>query len=346
MFQMFAIEILFLLIFVFIFWNFFELVWMHLQRNGQQINFLRTYSGLCKGTLLFSLVSLIVPMIDGQLSSMVPMNGPLSGGTIFTVFGAFTTNCATKLISFNTLQATSVVYGSSNVTGIVPAYISGLASATLSYSGSGSCTSQSFSSSSLFSYDSFIFNDILFSSKETAGGGSITVFGKNFLASTVKIGSTSSGCVTVTNFISFKCAIPALSLGARDGLNVTVTMNGVQTTLFKFAYDPPVLSKIVPQLPQQDGVTPITVFGNNLEAFAPTTVIIGALSCSNIYMITPHQEFSCLPSASNELVRTTQLVRVSLYSGANIETSWNFEPTNTFLNSVPQGAPRYESANY
>lgn len=314
---------------------------MLLQHNGREVTFSNPSICLCKQTIFFVVFSLFFPIVVGQLSSMAPMNGPLSGGTIFTVTGTFNSFCSTRSIQFNTVAATGVVFTASSITGTVPAYVSGATSpATILYSGSGSggCTStQSFSASSLFSYDSFLFSDILYGSKDTAGGGSITISGKNFLASSLKIGSTSSSCVVVTNFVSFKCALPAFSLGARNGLDLVITMNSVQTTLVKFAYDAPVLSKILPQVPKQDGSTLITIFGSSLEAFAPTMIRIGALSCDNIQMITPHQEFSCLPSASNELVRTNQHVRVSLNSGATTEISWNFEPMNTFLHSVSQG---------
>jgi hypothetical protein len=303
----------------------------------------------CQRTLLFCFFSTIFTVSEGQLTSIQPMNGPLGGGSTFTLFGgSFNTICTSKSITFNTVSAISVTISASSITGTVPAYSSGTTPpVTISYSGSGSCTSQSFSIASLFSYDTPVFNGILYGSKGTAGGSSITISGKNFLASSsVKIGSTSSSCTPVSSFLSFKCALPAFSSGARFGLDVIVTMNSVQTTLIKFAYDAPVLSKILPQVPKLDGMAPITIFGTNLENNAQLIINIGALSCGNVIMITPHQEFSCLPSISNELVRTIQQVRVSLLSGATAAMYWNFETTNAFLHSTRHGEPMFECKSH
>lgn len=305
---------------------------------------LQAWICFCQGTLLFCFFSMMVPVTEGQLTSIQPMNGPLSGGSTFTLFGgSFNLACTSKSITFNTVSAISVTISGSAITGTVPAYSTGATPpVTLSYSGSGTCTpgvSQSFSIASLFSYDTPVFNGILYGSKGTAGGSSITISGKNFLASSnLTIGSTSSSCAPVSSFVSFKCALSAFSLGTRYGLDVIVTMNSVQTTLIKFAYDAPVLSKILPQVPILDGMAPITIFGTNLENNAQLIIDIGALSCRNVIMITPHQEFSCLPSISNELVRTIQQVRVSLLSGATASIYWNFETTNALLHSTRQGA--------
>jgi hypothetical protein len=293
----------------------------------------------CLGTLLLCFVPHLVT-VGGQLNTMLPMNGPLSGGTPFTLSGgSFTTACITKTLTFNSLS-TVVTVSASTITGLVPAYVSGVTvPVTVSYGASGSCTSQSFSTTSLFSYDAPVFDGVRYGSKDTLGGGSITITGKNFLPTSVSIalGSTSSNCVSVTSFLSFKCTIPGFSLGARSGLNVTISMNSVQTSLIKFAYDAPVVSSILPQVPKLDGVSTITIFGSNLEATAPAAIKIGPISCQNVQMITPHRVLSCLPGASNELVRTNQVVQVSLFSGLNLVSSWSFEPSNAFLHLVPQG---------
>lgn len=309
-----------------------------LQHNRKATVLQRQWS--CLGTLLLCFFPHLVT-VGGLLNTMLPMNGPLSGGTPFTLSGgSFSTACTTKTLTFNALPATAVTVSVNTITGLVPAYVSGVTvPITVSYGASGSCTSQSFSTASLFSYDTPVFDGVRYGSKDTLGGGSITITGKNFLPTgvSIAIGSTSSNCVSVTNFLSFKCTIPQFSLGARSGLNLIISMNSVQTSLIKFAYDAPVVSIILPQVPKLDGVSTITIFGSNLEATAPVAIKIGPISCQNVQMITPHRVFSCLPSASNELVRTNQVVQVSLFSGLNLVSSWSFEPSNTFLHLVPQG---------
>jgi hypothetical protein len=309
---------------------------------GPHIVPLRPYMHFFRALLLFSLISHIFPIVGGLLSSIVPMNGPLSGGTSFTLTGGtFTTGCSTKTFTFNSVSATSVVVSAGTITGTVPAYVSGLtAPVTLSYTGSGGCTSQNFLSSTIFSYDSPVFDGVLYGSKDTLGGGSITISGKNFLPSgaSIVIGSTSSSCVSVTSFVLFKCVIPAHQSGSRVGLDLVVSMNSVQTTLIKFAYDAPRLSSITPQIPKLDGISSITIFGSNLEANLPQTINVGSLSCQNVKMTTPHQAFSCVPSLSSELVKTNAYVRVSLFSGADVALLWTFELMNNSLYFVPQGA--------
>jgi hypothetical protein len=299
---------------------------------------------LWRVTVLVCLFSHLFTIVGGTLSAMVPMNGPLSGGTSFTLSGGtFNVLCTTKTLNFNAVAA-AITVSTTTITGFVPSYVSGLSTPmTLSYAGNtgGSCaTSQSFSSAILFSYDVPVFDGVLYGSKNTIGGGSITITGNNFLPSSVNIaiGSTSSTCSAVLSFVSFKCAIPAFSLGARIGLDIIISMNSVLTPLIKFAYDAPVLSYILPQVPKLDGMSTITFFGANLEAAAPAAIKIGASVCSKAQMITAHQVFLCVPGKSDELVRTNQSVQVSLFSGVNIATSWLFEPSDTFLHLAPSGA--------
>jgi hypothetical protein len=299
-------------------------------------------NSLCRGILLLCLLAQLFTIAGGQLNSILPMNGPLSGGTSFTLSGgSFTLACTTKTLSFNSILATSVVVFGGGITGAVPSYVAGLtAPVTISYAGTGTCaTPQTFSTTSLFSYDSPVFNGLLYGSKSTIGGGSITITGNNFLSSgvSIAIGSTSSSCAVVANFISFKCSIPAFSLGSRTGLLTTITMNSVQTQLIKFAYDAPVLSNVLPLVPKLDGMSTVTIFGLNLEAAAPVDIKIGTLSCTKVQMVTPHQTISCVPDESSEFVRTYQFIQVSLFSGFKVATSWSFEPSDTFLHLVAPG---------
>ena len=302
----------------------------------------------CRDMLLLFWLFPIFSISMGAFTAVQPRNAPLSGNIAFTLSGgSFTKACTIKTCTFNTQPATSIVVTGGDavtgttLTGTVPPYSAGATSGvTISYSGSVSCTSQSFSTSSLFSYDSPVIKSVVYGSKDTLGGGSITITGINFLTSslTVSIGSTSPSCAQVSNFVSFKCAIPAFSLGARSGLDVVVSINSVPTTLIKFAYDAPILSSVLPQIPKLDGASLITVYGSNLEGTAPSTIKIGSVSCRNSQVVTPHKAFSCLPDVSSELVRTNQIIQVSLGSGTQVAAAWTFQPSDTMLQTAFPGA--------
>ena len=271
-----------------------------------------------------------------------PMNAPLSGGTAFTLSGvSFDTTCTAKACKFNSQTVASITVTGTTLTGIVPQYSTGVtAGVTISYTGSGTCTTPQSISASLFSYDSPVIKSVVYGSKDTLGGDSITITGINFLTSslTVSIGSTSPSCAQVSNFVSFKCAIPAFSLGARSGLDVVVSINSVQTALIKFAYDAPILSSVLPQIPKLDGASLVTVYGSNLEGTAPSIIKIGTVSCTNSQVVTPHKAFSCLPDVSSELVRTNQMIQVSLGSGTQVAAAWTFQPSDTMLQTAFPGA--------
>ena len=279
-------------------------------------------------------------MAGAQFTTIQPMNAPLSGNTAFTLSGgSFDLTCTLKTCTFNGQSATSITVTGAALTGKVPQYSSGATTAvTIVYAGSGTCGGQT-TSASIFSYDSPVIKSVTYGSKDTVGGNSITISGNNFLTTslTVSIGSTSPSCASVVSFLSFKCAIPAFSLGSRQGLDIVVSINSVPTTLIKFAYDTPVLLNILPQIPALDGASPITVFGSNLEGTAPSSIKIGTLSCNNAQMVTPHKAFSCIPDVSMELVRTDQIIQVSLFSGTKVATSWTFQPADTLLQYSLQG---------
>ena len=301
----------------------------------------RTFCSCRDLLLLFWLFPIFSISMGQAFTTVQPRNAPLSGAITFTLSGgSFTTACTTKTCTFNTQSATIINVTGTILTGTVPQYSSGATSGvTISYSGSGSCTSQSFSTS-LFSYDSPVIKSVAYGSKDTLGGGSITITGINFLTSslTVSIGSTSPSCAQVSPFVSFKCAIPAFSSGARSGLDVVVSINSVPTALIKFAYDAPILSSVLPQIPKLDGASLVTVYGSNLEGTAPSTIKIGSISCRNSQVVTPHKAFSCLPDVSSELVRTNQMIQVSLGSGTQVAAAWTFQPSDTMLQTAFPGA--------
>lgn len=306
--------------------------------NLQAVSSTSSLINFWRAITLFYVFLCTFPVAESLFTSIQPMNGPLSGGTIFTLSGgSFNTACTTKTCSFNNRPASSITVTGSVITGFVPAYVSGAtAPVVVSYGGSGggSCsTAQSFSTTSLFTYDKPVFEGIFYNAKSTLGGNSISITGKNFLPSSVNIiiGSTSSGCSSITSFQSFKCSIPAFALGTRSGIDLVVEMDSVQTTLIKFAYDAPMLSAILPQVPVLDGISSITVLGSNLESAAPSSLIIGTLPCLNVIVIIPHSAVSCIPGISHDIARTQQLVSIILFSGINLSALWTFEPVQNFL---------------
>jgi len=166
------------------------------------------------GSLASGFTYVVVPTV----TSVLPNNGPVTGGTAVTITGANFATGAT--VTFGTAAATNVaVVNSTTITATTPAGSAGAVTVTVTVN------SQSGSLTNGFAYVAPpTVTSVNPNTGTTSGGTAVTITGTNFATgATVTFGSTSATNVGVVNSTTITATTPAASAGA---VTVTVTNLG------------------------------------------------------------------------------------------------------------------------
>ena len=211
-----------------------------------------------------------------SVTSVVPNNGPLAGGTSVTITG--TNFMAGPVVRFGANLASGVVFNSAtSITAVSPAGAAGSVSVTVL-----NTDGQQGILAGAFTYNPApTVTNVSPNSGPTAGGTAVLITGTGFRAgATVTFGATPATGVTVSSATSILATSPA---GAAGAVNVVVrnTDNQTGTLVGGFTYTAaPIVSNVAPSSGPVAGGTSVTITGSNFVAGA--TVRFGVNAATGV----------------------------------------------------------------
>ncbi|MGW7639944.1 IPT/TIG domain-containing protein [Streptomyces decoyicus] len=200
------------------------------------------------------------------LSSVVPNQGPISGGNTVTLTGVNLTGATA--VTFGTTPATSfTVVSPTQITAVVPVGPAGPVTLTVTTPGGTSSLQSAY-----FYVNTPILTAVAPPSGPLSGGNTVTLTGANLIEATaVRFGTTAATAFTVVSDTRITAVVPAGAAGPAD---VTVTTAGGTSNAVSYAYLPaPVVATLIPnQGPTSGGIT-FTLTGTHLAQ--ATAVLVG-----------------------------------------------------------------------
>ncbi|MGB7217219.1 MAG: IPT/TIG domain-containing protein [Vicinamibacterales bacterium] len=214
------------------------------------------------------------------VASVVPLSGPMAGGTSVTITGSNFAAGATVAIG-GVPAAGVVVVDATTITATTGAHAAGLVNVVVT-----NPDAQSGTRVNSFRY----FNPLLAptvmaitpASGPTSGGTSVTVTGTNFVAgATVAIGGLAATAPVVVNATRMTATTGAHAAGTFDvAVTNTDTQVGILQNSFTFVLPPPTVTAILPAAGSTQGSTSVTITGTNFVSGA--TVTIGGVAATNV----------------------------------------------------------------
>ncbi|MGC2184979.1 MAG: IPT/TIG domain-containing protein, partial [Terriglobales bacterium] len=250
----------------------------------------------------FSAVSSPAPSVN----SVLPNNGPTTGGTSVTITG--TNFAAGATVTFGGVAATNVsLVNSTTMTAMTPAGSAGGVTVTVTFNGQSGSLANGFTYIAVPTVSSVSPNG-----GPTAGGTAVTITGANFAAgATVTFGNAAATNVNVTNTTTITAITPAGSVGA---VTVTVAANGQSGSLANgFTYTTaPVVSSVSPNNGPTAGGIGVTITGSNFTA--GVTVTFGGTAATNVVVVNSTSITATTPAHAAGAVTVT--VTVNNQSGS------------------------------
>ena len=225
---------------------------------------------------------LFAPLPATTISSISPDSGPLAGGTKINITGTGFISGAMVIITAENanIAATNVTWVSAtSMTATTPAGTAGTHDVVVTN------PDGQYAEITGFTYlNAPTVTSISPTSGSTAGGGTITITGTNFVSgSAVTIGGTTIADVSVVSSTSIKATTLASKAGPQD---VVVTTPGGSATLkggFNYVDYKPTVVNIIPNSGPTAGGTPVTVAGTYFVGGA--TVTIGGITAQDITVV-------------------------------------------------------------
>ncbi|MDR3502850.1 MAG: IPT/TIG domain-containing protein, partial [Legionella sp.] len=217
------------------------------------------------------------------LSSISPITGSITGGTLVTLTGTDFTPGTT--VTFGGVAATNVNVSSANtLTAVTPAYVSGALTVDVMVNNGVSNATLSHA----FTYQAIApaLTSITPNSDSVAGGATITVSGSGFVpTTTLTIGGIAAANIHVSNVTTLTATVPAYVSGSL--IKDVVVNNGagiaMLTSGFTYIESAPGLSGLTPGTGSILGGTTVTLTGSG---FAPgTTVTFGGVSATAVTVV-------------------------------------------------------------
>lgn len=213
------------------------------------------------------------------VASISPGSGPLAGGTTVSVGGTNFYDGATVKIGGSNCTSV-VVVNSTSITCTTPPGLNGFADVQVT-----NADGQSDTFSNLYQYRAGpTLTSVSPSGGPLAGGTTITLLGANFLGSTVTIGGTACGTVSIVDSGTITCVTPAKASGSYT-VSVTNVDNQVASKVNGFRYQgAPTVTNISPAVGASSGNTLVTISGTNF--LSGTSVSIGGTPCTTVTVAT------------------------------------------------------------
>jgi formylglycine-generating enzyme required for sulfatase activity len=211
------------------------------------------------------------------LASVIPVNGPMAGGTTITIRGANLQSVQSVRVG-GTLATGIQVLDERTITAVTPAGTVGPADVRVLTAGGTGTLSSSFT----YVVEPTV-SSVAPASGPVAGGTTITLAGTNLVGTTsVTVGGAAATNVQVVSATTVTAVTPAGTLGARDV--VLMTPGGTATRAGGFTYVPaPTLTSVSPASGPIAGGTTITLTGTNLTG--TTSVTVGGAAATNVQVV-------------------------------------------------------------
>lgn len=226
-----------------------------------------------------------------SIASISPGGGPLTGGTLLTIYGADFEPGVSVTLNGNACTSVNLV-NENTITCITPAGAIGPAILVVK-----NFDGQMAINASLFSYSyPPVISDIIPAFGPMGGGTTITLNGTNFkTGAKVRFGSAEVTTCTITG-VTAQCTLPSsLTKGLVDVEIINPDSQSYVITQGFTYLAPPVLSKVSPAIGAPSTSSLITLEGSE---FVPgATVTVGGQPCTDVKVLTD-QSLTCRTSAS------------------------------------------------
>jgi IPT/TIG domain-containing protein len=274
------------------------------------------------GTMRVNAVANPAPTV----TSILPVSGPITGGTIVTISGTgFLSNPTVKFggVSATNVSATS----STSITATAPAHAAGKVDVVVTNSDSQSATlAQSFT----YVLPGPTLSSVAPNTGPTSGGTLVTITGTNFQAgATVTFGALPATDVTVVNDTTITARTPLGPVGSQLAVDVSVTnpdaLKAIATGAF--TYTRPALSviSITPNIALPSTATTVTIFGAGFTTTSTTSVTVAGVPATNVQVVdavTLHATVPAHAAGIGDVVVTVGAASATLHNGF----SWQNAP--------------------
>jgi hypothetical protein len=229
-----------------------------------------------------------------------PNNGPVSGGTVVTFYGAFFQSGVT--VSFGgTASSTITVISSAQMAAVTPAHVFGSVDIVITNPDGGATTI-----AGGFTYNAVpSVSAVSPSAGSIVGGTPVTITGTGFQAgASVRIGGLDASNITVVSAMQITAISPAHAAGAVD-VTVTNPDGGTATKSSGYTYEVPVvLSPTSLTFPRQTVGTSSSAQAVTLTNTGTTTLTISSIVASGDFAQTNNCGTSVLAGASCSISTT------------------------------------------
>jgi hypothetical protein len=278
------------------------------------------------GSMRVNAVANPAPMI----TSILPVTGPIGGGTVVTISGTgFLSNPAVK---FGGAAATNVSATATSITATTPAHAAGQVDIVVTNSDSQSATlAQAFT----YALPAPAISSIAPNTGPTTGGTPVTITGTNFqTGATVTFGARQAIDVTVVSETSIIAHTPLGPATQQLAVDVSVTnpdtTKGTATGAFTYTVPALAVISITPNTALPSGATgaastSVTIFGAGFTT-AATSVTVGGVAATNVQVIDPVTIHATVPvhaAGTGDVVVTVGSTSATLHNGF----SWQNAPS-------------------
>lgn len=206
------------------------------------------------------------------ITSVSPVEGPITGGTVLTISGTNFLSSAMVQIGRGSCIVTSVSLTGDEITCLTPVGTTGLTNITVTQPGKLNVTK-----SNAFTYlTPPTVLSVSPSGGPIAGGTSLTIKGTNFTASsTVKVGTIDCLSPVVVNTETITCTTATnFPNSGTYGVTVTDAKNLTSTLANAFSYQQgPIIADVTPKGTQRTVSTTVTITGTNFKSGSTVKIV-------------------------------------------------------------------------
>gem|GEM_PF-1342349 len=237
-------------------------------------------------------------------STLAPSEGPMAGGTSFTITGA--NFFGTVSVLFGTQQATNiqVTTDGKTITGQTPkADADGAVSVVIDSSTHGLSTV-----TKLFTYNPLPTMSLIVPDHGPIfGGTTVNITGTGFDGTVnVTFGNGATSSVTVTDDTLIRTQTPSATSTGLVNVIISSSTHGITTFTDAFRYDPnplPDITRVTPSEGPAAGLTPVTIEGHNF--FGTLRVTFDGQLATNVQASSDGTQLSCLTPATTKTTPLT-----------------------------------------
>jgi plastocyanin len=239
------------------------------------------------GVMIVRAVTIPAPTI----SSIAPVSGSTSGGTVVTISG---TGFSGSTVKFGGTSATNVSVTPTSISATTPAHAAGKVDVVVT---NGDAQSATLAQSYTYTLPPPTISNISPATGPTSGGTPITITGTLFQSgATVKIGALLATDVTVVSATSITARTPLGPATEQLSSDVVVTnpdsTKATATGAFTWTVPPLAVISVTPNSALPSGATGAgptvaTIFGNGFTTALASSVTVGGVAATSVQVIDP-----------------------------------------------------------